>query len=71
MSGTREGGLKAVKTNMEKYGKDFYSNIGFKGGSTHRPETRWFYNHRELARTWGRIGGMKSKRGKKKEEEDE
>ena len=55
MSGTREGGLKAVKTNMEKYGKDFYSNIGFKGGSTHRPETRWFYNHRELARTWGEL----------------
>ena len=65
MSGTREGGLKAVKTNMEKYGKDFYSNIGFKGGSGHRPDTRWFHNHPDLAKQYGKIGGMKSKRGRK------
>jgi hypothetical protein len=32
MSGVREGGLKAAKTNKEKYGEDFYKNIGRMGG---------------------------------------
>lgn len=32
MSGTLEGGRKAAKTNKLKYGKDFYSLIGAKGG---------------------------------------
>ena len=32
MSGTRAGGLKAAKTNMKKYGKDFYKLNGAKGG---------------------------------------
>jgi len=36
MSGVREGGLKAAKTNKEKYGEDFYKNIGRMGGSKSR-----------------------------------
>lgn len=32
MSGTKAGGQKAKMTNFEKYGKDFYKNIGQKGG---------------------------------------
>ena len=30
--GTKIGGLKAAKTNKKKYGKDFYKEIGRKGG---------------------------------------
>lgn len=65
MSGNREGGLKAAKTNIEKYGKDFYSEMGRKGGSGHRPETRYFHMHPEVARVAGVKGGRISKRGKK------
>ena len=32
MSGTKAGGLKAAQTNRQKYGKEFYSQIGRKGG---------------------------------------
>lgn len=32
MAGTKQGGLKTAATNREKYGKDFYKNIGQKGG---------------------------------------
>lgn len=32
MSGSREGGIRAAETNKKKYGKDFYANIGRKGG---------------------------------------
>ncbi len=32
MAGTKAGGLKAAATNREKYGKEFYSQIGRKGG---------------------------------------
>lgn len=35
MSGTLEGGRKAAATNKAKYGKEFYSNIGRKGGSNY------------------------------------
>lgn len=34
MSGTRAGGLKAAKTNLKRYGKDFYKENGALGGST-------------------------------------
>lgn len=65
VSGNREEGLKAAKTNIEKYGKDFYSEMGRKGGSGHRPEKRYFHMHPEVARIVGAKGGSKSKRGKK------
>lgn len=32
MSGTKAGGLKARKTNLERHGADFYQRIGKKGG---------------------------------------
>ena len=32
MSGTHAGGKKAAATNKAKYGKDFYAEIGRKGG---------------------------------------
>lgn len=37
MSGTREGGLKAAKTNKERNGEDFYKRIGQKGGQHSTP----------------------------------
>lgn len=33
MSGNRAGGRKAAATNKKKYGKDFYRQIGSKGGA--------------------------------------
>lgn len=32
MAGTKEGGIKASKTNKLKYGEDFYKIMGKKGG---------------------------------------
>jgi len=32
MAGTTEGGRKASLKNKEKYGEDFYKNIGARGG---------------------------------------
>lgn len=32
MAGTKAGGQKAAATNLERHGKDFYREIGAKGG---------------------------------------
>ena len=66
MSGTLAGGKKTAQTNKEKYGENYYKELGRKGGSVHHPETRWFNNHRDLAQKWGKKGGKISKRGKAK-----
>lgn len=68
MSGNREGALKAARTNREKYGKDFYKEIGAKGGRN--GHTGGFYVNRELARVAGAKGGRISKRGRKNVESD-
>lgn len=62
MSGTKIGGMKAAITNIQKQGKDFYKRIGAKGGRN--GHTGGFFANPELARRAGRIGGLKSKRGK-------
>lgn len=62
MAGTVAGGKLAAATNKEKYGEDFYSKIGSKGGRNGR--TGGFHKNRELAVLAGRRGGLKSKRGK-------
>ena len=61
MSGTLEGGRKAAATNKAKYGKEFYANIGRKGGRN--GHTGGFAANPELARIAGAKGGKKSKRG--------
>ena len=61
MAGTRMGGLKAAKTNMEKYGKDFYREIGAKGGRS--GHTGGFAANPALARIAGARGGKISRRG--------
>lgn len=62
MAGTKQGGLRAAQTNIDKYGKDFYANIGAMGGKA--STTGGFAANRELAKEAGRIGGLKSRRGK-------
>ena len=64
MAGTKLGGVKAANTNKAKYGKDFYAEIGRKGGRNGR--TGGFAANRELAKIAGAKGGRISKRGKAK-----
>lgn len=64
MAGTKIGGKKASITNREKYGDDFYRQIGRKGGSKSHPETRPFAKNPELARIAGSKGGRLSRKGK-------
>ena len=66
MSGTKLGGKKTAQTNKEKYGENYYKELGRKGGSVKHPETRWFNTHRDLASKLGKKGGHISKRGKSK-----
>lgn len=60
MVGNRAGGLKAAKTNYEKYGEDFYRLMGAKGGRN--GHTGGFAANPELAKIAGRKGGKVSKR---------
>lgn len=56
------GGKKAAQTNISKYGKNFYIDIGRKGGQN--GHTGGFASNPELASRAGAMGGRKSKRGK-------
>ena len=60
MSGTKAGGLKAVKTTKEKHGEDFYAKIGSKGGKN--GHTGGFASNPELAKIAGAKGGSISRR---------
>lgn len=60
MVGTLEGGRKAAKTNILKYGNDFYARIGAKGGRN--GHTGGFAANPALARIAGAKGGRKSRR---------
>ena len=64
MAGTKAGGRKAASTNKTKYGKDFYAEIGRKGGKN--GHTGGFAANPELAKIAGAKGGRISKRGKAK-----
>ena len=70
MSGTKEGGAKAAKTNYERHGHQFYVNIGRKGGQN--GTTGGFASEKvgkdgltgsERAKLAGAKGGAISKRG--------
>jgi len=63
LAGTKEGGIKAAKSNIEKYGKDFYSKIGARGGKAQ--VSKGFGANRELAARAGRKAGTISKTGHK------
>lgn len=69
MSGTQKGGLKAAKTNIKRHGKDYYANIGRKGGKA--SGTGGFASNKigkdgltgqERAKLAGQKGGLKSRR---------
>ena len=66
MAGTKAGGQKAAATNKSKYGKDFYAEIGRKGGRN--GHTGGFAANPELAKIAGAKGGRISKRGKAKKD---
>ena len=70
MAGTKTGGLQAAKTNIDKYGSDFYKRIGSVGGRVQTEKTRnkGFASNRDLARKVGAIGGRISRRYPKKGE---
>lgn len=61
MAGTKQGGLKAAATNKARYGAEFYSRIGRKGGQN--GHTGGFATNKALARIAGAKGGRISKRG--------
>ncbi len=63
MAGNIVGGKLAAQTNLEKYGEDFYSNIGKKGGAL--GHTGGTYGDSEWAKTIGKQGGANSKVGYK------
>lgn len=60
MAGTKTGGQKAAATNLERHGKDFYREIGAKGGRN--GHTGGFASNPELAKIAGAKGGRISKR---------
>lgn len=70
MVGTKAGGQKAAITNMNKYGREFYQEIGRKGGRN--GHTGGFASNKvgedgmtgpERAKIMGAKGGSVSKRG--------
>lgn len=64
MAGTRAGGRKAAITKRLKHGRDFYREIGRKGGKN--GHTGGFAANPTLARIAGAKGGRISRRGKAK-----
>ncbi|HSX14445.1 MAG TPA: KGG domain-containing protein [Candidatus Saccharimonadales bacterium] len=69
MSGTNLGGTKAAKTNKQRYGLNFYQEIGRMGGK--KSTGGGFAKNPELAREAGRKGGLRSRRSKKSEASDQ
>lgn len=65
MSGTKVGGIKARDKNYKHHGKDFYKNIGAKGGRAGRGPgyNGGFAANHERAVAAGRKGGRLSRRG--------
>ena len=64
MSGTKAGGIKAAKTNLQRHGADFYKRIGHKGGQN--GHTGGFAANPALARIAGAKGGRISRRARAK-----
>ena len=73
MAGNREGGLKTAKTNIERYGKDYYKKLCRKAS---HPGTGGFASLKvgkdgltglQRAKIAGRKGGTISRRGKSKD----
>ena len=66
MSGTREGGRKAAETNLKRHGKNFYAEIGRRGGSKGAADGAikgFAAMTQEKRRAAGAKGGKISRRG--------
>lgn len=61
MAGTKSGGIKTAATNKAKYGSDYYSKIGRRGGK--RGRTGGFAYSPEKAAEAGKKGGRLSRIG--------
>ena len=66
MVGTKAGALKARETIYNKFGNEFYKNIGKIGGETETSKPKGFACNPKRARIAGAKGGHISKRGKAK-----
>lgn len=64
MVGTRLGGLKARDTFYKKFGKDYYANMGRKGGKASFAD-KGFAKNPKLAKEAGARAGKRSKKGYK------
>ena len=64
MSGTKAGAAKAKKTNIERNGPNFFARIGAEGGKV-KGVKKGFAANPERARQAGKVGGARSRRGKK------
>ena len=63
MAGTAQGGRLAAEKNKKKYGSDFYSKIGRKGGKAgHTGGFAAGEAGRKRASYWGAVGGSISRR---------
>ena len=67
MGGTHAGGIAARDTNYERYGRDFFRNIGRRGGRLGRGGG--FAANPALAKIAGGRGGRNSRKGLRMVEE--
>lgn len=61
MAGTKKGGERAAATNKHRYGDDFYSRIGSKGGANGHTGG---FAYGDNATKFGKIGGVLSRRSR-------
>lgn len=62
MAQTKAGAIKATKKLKEKYGDNYFAEIGSLGGAWDNPSKRYFAANPEVARTAGIKGGSISRR---------
>ena len=63
MPGTTSGAKRAAET-LKKKDPNFYRKVGSIGGRARHVKPRGFAANPDLAQTAGRLGGLKSRRGK-------
>lgn len=51
-----------AETMRKRYGEDYFSRIGAKGGKSSDKTKRTFYKNRDLASEAGRKGGLAKRR---------
>lgn len=64
MAGSKKGGAKASQIMKEKYGEDYYRELGRRGGKN-TGALKGFSAYPDKAKEYGKTAGKKSKRGYK------